>query len=244
MSKYKINPKHMFSGDLAFLSNMYPCPVSVSIHGEVYIFKSSEAAFQAGKCMKESDIEYLTQLTSGRDAKKFGRNVKLIPNWENYKLEWMRYVCECKFIQNQDLFDQLLETFPLLLVETNTWNDTFWGVCNEIGENHLGKILMDIRDQGLSRNESSSIPNTVFEIPTAVFLDILTGKKNIWVCSDTTNNIFEYGINGFNGTAFYVEDYCHGCRMENIEFEASNYNKTWFASLQDAQNSRKDGRKN
>lgn len=32
------------------------------------------------------------------------------------------------------------------IVEHNTWNDTFWGVCNGTGENHLGEILMDLRD--------------------------------------------------------------------------------------------------
>jgi predicted NAD-dependent protein-ADP-ribosyltransferase YbiA (DUF1768 family) len=31
------------------------------------------------------------------------------------------------------------------LVEGNWWNDTFWGVCNGVGENNLGKLLMKIR---------------------------------------------------------------------------------------------------
>ncbi len=32
------------------------------------------------------------------------------------------------------------------IVERNTWNDTFWGVCKGKGENHLGILLMEIRD--------------------------------------------------------------------------------------------------
>lgn len=31
------------------------------------------------------------------------------------------------------------------LIEGNTWNDTFWGVCNGEGENNLGKLLMKVR---------------------------------------------------------------------------------------------------
>ena len=33
------------------------------------------------------------------------------------------------------------------LIEGNVWNDTFWGVCNGKGHNHLGKILMKVRDE-------------------------------------------------------------------------------------------------
>jgi len=35
--------------------------------------------------------------------------------------------------------------FPSNLVEGNSWNDVWWGVCEGEGENHLGRILMDIR---------------------------------------------------------------------------------------------------
>lgn len=32
------------------------------------------------------------------------------------------------------------------IVEDNYWGDTFWGRCNGSGQNNLGKILMEIRD--------------------------------------------------------------------------------------------------
>ena len=44
------------------------------------------------------------------------------------------------------------------LIEGNNWGDTFWGVCNGVGENHLGKLLMARRAQ-LRGNET---------VPTAV----------------------------------------------------------------------------
>lgn len=32
------------------------------------------------------------------------------------------------------------------IIEGNTWGDTYWGTCNDVGHNHLGKILMKIRE--------------------------------------------------------------------------------------------------
>ena len=32
-----------------------------------------------------------------------------------------------------------------ILVEENTWGDSFWGTVNGRGENQLGQILMDVR---------------------------------------------------------------------------------------------------
>jgi hypothetical protein len=34
----------------------------------------------------------------------------------------------------------------MILIEGNTWGDTFWGVCNGVGENNLGKTLMNVRE--------------------------------------------------------------------------------------------------
>lgn len=31
------------------------------------------------------------------------------------------------------------------VIEGNQWHDTFWGVCNGVGQNNLGQILMDTR---------------------------------------------------------------------------------------------------
>ena len=32
------------------------------------------------------------------------------------------------------------------LVEGNDWHDRFWGVCRGQGKNHLGKLLMRVRE--------------------------------------------------------------------------------------------------
>jgi predicted NAD-dependent protein-ADP-ribosyltransferase YbiA (DUF1768 family) len=33
------------------------------------------------------------------------------------------------------------------LIEGNTWNDRYWGVCRGTGKNRLGQILMRIRSE-------------------------------------------------------------------------------------------------
>ena len=47
---------------------------------------------------------------------------------------------------NEELKQKLLATQNLYLEETNTWGDTFWGVCNGKGYNMLGHLTMAIRD--------------------------------------------------------------------------------------------------
>ena len=50
-----------------------------------------------------------------------------------------------------ELKEMLLATGDEELVEGNYWRDTIWGVCDGVGENHLGKMLMEIRED--LRNE-------------------------------------------------------------------------------------------
>lgn len=41
-----------------------------------------------------------------------------------------------------------------MLIERNTWGDTFWGVYDNKGENNLGKILMKVRE-GLKEGDQN-----------------------------------------------------------------------------------------
>lgn len=147
MKKMTINLNHMFSGALAFCSNMYPCTIKMTVLGHTYTFESAEAAFQAGKCLNPDDVERFTRVKNGAEAKRLGRRVRLRGDWDTYRIAWMGQVLRAKFNQNEELAKKLQDTYPLQLVETNTWNDTFWGVCDGVGENHLGKLLMEIREE-------------------------------------------------------------------------------------------------
>lgn len=46
-----------------------------------------------------------------------------------------------------DLNAKLQETGDAELIEGNYWGDRFWGVCDGVGENHLGKLLMRVRSE-------------------------------------------------------------------------------------------------
>ena len=59
----------------------------------------------------------------------------------------MLRVLRAKFAQNPELAMQLLATGTRYLEETNTWGDTYWGVCEGKGLNMLGKTLMQVRDE-------------------------------------------------------------------------------------------------
>ncbi len=126
-----------------YLSNFYPACVKVD--GLEYL--SSEAAFQAAKCTKLEDRIPFTELGSN-DSKRMGRKVPLRPDWERVKIREMEKIVRAKYTQNPHLARFLVETGDTELIEDNTWHDMFWGVDLKTGEgeNHLGKILMALRE--------------------------------------------------------------------------------------------------
>lgn len=125
-----------------FLSNMYPC--SVVYNGITY--KCSEAAFQAAKCARAEDAAKFPPL-NGYEAKKLSRFCPRDPHWEEKSINVMREILKSKFGANMELKTMLVETGDAELIEGNSWGDTFWGVCKGNGENHLGKLLMEIREE-------------------------------------------------------------------------------------------------
>lgn len=129
-----------FKDEYAFLSNFYES--KFIYNGKM--FRNSEAAFQAQKCPERED-EFLT--LNAFEAKKLGRQVTLREDWEDVKDLIMAEVLEAKFNYNPSLKQMLIDTKDVKLVEGNTWNDIYWGVCKGVGENKLGKILMMLREE-------------------------------------------------------------------------------------------------
>lgn len=127
-----------FRGEYYFLSNFYSAPVTYN----GMCFENNEAAFQAAKC-PERMTEFCRLNPS--EAKRLGRRVKLRGDWEAVKDTVMYEICKAKFSQNPDLADKLVATKDAELIEGNTWGDRIWGVCDGVGENRLGKILMRVR---------------------------------------------------------------------------------------------------
>lgn len=130
-----------FEGKYFFLSNFYKCPV---LYNRL-TYQNSEAAFHAQKTFDLETQKKFTTLNPS-EAKRLGRIVSLREDWEEVKLEHMKAILLCKFEQNPELKEKLIATYPHELIEGNWWHDTYWGVCNGVGQNNLGKILMELRD--------------------------------------------------------------------------------------------------
>jgi ribA/ribD-fused uncharacterized protein len=120
-----------FSGTYRFLSNFYVERQGLTV----------EHWFQASKTL--DPLERKTVL----EAKRLGGMVTLRPDWDDVRIQVMSFFVAKKFRGDPELTARLRATGEALLVEGNTWGDTFWGVDLETGkgENHLGVILMAIR---------------------------------------------------------------------------------------------------
>jgi hypothetical protein len=131
-----------FYGDYGFLSNFWLTPVVFD--GEVY--PSSEHAFQAAKSLDKSERKKIRECETPGKAKRMGARVALRSDWETIKDGVMLDLIREKF-KDKDLRDRLIATGTNELIEGNNWNDTYWGVCNSIGKNMLGKLLMQVRNE-------------------------------------------------------------------------------------------------
>jgi len=133
-----------FRGQQFFLSNFYPC--NVSFEGLVY--PSAEHAYQAAKSLDNNIRISIRNTPHASVAKSMGQSIEIRPDWESVKLSIMNKIILNKFISNETLQNKLLELKNYKLIEGNNWGDTFWGVDERKGGlNHLGEILMKVRDQ-------------------------------------------------------------------------------------------------
>jgi len=133
-----------FSGDLEFLCNFY----KHEFEFEGRIYPTSEHAFQAAKTNQEHEKDGIAGAFTPGLAKKLGRRVKLREDWNEVKNDVMYQVLKAKF-SDKRLRQKLIDTGDMELIEGNTWGDCYWGVDinSGIGENHLGKILMKLREE-------------------------------------------------------------------------------------------------
>ena len=128
-----------FKGRWACLSNFWP--IEVRLDGVAY--PSVEHAYQAAKTAPAQRVGFRSG-TPGQ-AKRLGRRVPLRPDWETVKNTVMLDLLRQKFKENDGPRAVLLATGAEELIEGNTWGDTYWGVCNGIGRNVLGQLLVQVR---------------------------------------------------------------------------------------------------
>jgi ribA/ribD-fused uncharacterized protein len=137
------NGVYGFFKEYRFLSNFHLVPITYN----GISFPSTENAYQFAKCatQKPNLIRAFSRFTPS-EARKLGRQITIREDWEDAKYHIMYALNDQKF-HIPELKQMLLDTGDMYLEETNTWGDTYWGVCEGIGENNLGRILMHIRNE-------------------------------------------------------------------------------------------------
>ena len=161
-----------FEGRYNFLSNFYPCKIEhqgityPSVEHYYVALKVTGMQFIDGVYYTAPDFrELIARILDAGDVKKLGRRVKVRSDWNEKKLEFMEWGIREKF-KDPKLGEMLLDTSDLELIEGNNWHDVFWGKCscpkcNGDGENHLGKILMKIREELRQQNSRPSLEEQI-----------------------------------------------------------------------------------
>lgn len=157
-----------FRGRFVFLSNFYSCKIEhkgityPSVEHYYVALKVTGMQFIDGVYYTGADFrELIAKIKDTNDVKKIGKIVKIRSDWNEKKLGFMEWGVREKF-KDINLADELLSTGDLELIEGNNWHDVFWGKCscprcNGGGQNHLGKILMKVREELKQQNKRSSL---------------------------------------------------------------------------------------
>lgn len=136
---------YSFTGDNRFLSNFYPCKIKLTWWNEVVWVDCVEKGYQAKKSMNRVDFDRICAAKTPGQAKRIGKTIPILPEWDTIKITVMKELLQQKFA-DPVLAKMLEETESQELIEGNTWGDRFWGVCNGMGLNNLGKLLMEVRN--------------------------------------------------------------------------------------------------
>ncbi len=146
------------TGRYRFLSNFYPS--KIEHNGIIYptvehfyvAMKIKEGQMIKTKYMTTEDCrQMISKMSSAASVKNLGKTFKIRSDWDNIKLKVMEWALNEKF-KDKDLSDLLVSTNGEEIVEGNYWHDNFFGICScksceGKGQNHLGKLLVSIREK-------------------------------------------------------------------------------------------------
>lgn len=137
-----------FRDEYAFLSNSHPSEILY----DGLAFSCAEAAFQAARCELMRDKKRIAQ-GDGSRAKMIASQIAPAPGWNERKLAVMEEILRAKFTQHPELARKLADTGNAVLVNCANSKDRFWcrDPYTDQGENHLGRLLMKLRSEFLSK---------------------------------------------------------------------------------------------
>ena len=114
------------------------------------LFYTSEAAYHWEKFPDNPELQIRIQTAvSAHEAFRLAyENRELCrADWKDVRVSIMKSILQEKFIQHEYVRRKLLETGDRELIE-DSWRDDFWGWgANKNGQNQLGKLWMEIRDE-------------------------------------------------------------------------------------------------
>ena len=155
-------------GEYRFMSNMFVAPFEI----DGMTFPTVEHYFQWSKAMmfEGKDSEHGAKMmkaprnkefTEAKSVKALGRKVKEFSaaRWDDVKITIMKKAVRAKFVNpKHELLPKLLATGDRVIGEANP-RDKYWGIGTSVdtadaknpkkwkGQNQLGKILMELRDE-------------------------------------------------------------------------------------------------
>ena len=137
-----------FENEFAFLSNSYQTPFRI----DGVSYSNVDQYFHAMKTSDKKQRDKILSTDNPNTIFKLGRECQLRKDWETIRLKHMKRALIAKFNQNKDLRNKLIATKGFVLENGTLDKDLYWGknVSSGSGENHLGKILMELRDKLVS----------------------------------------------------------------------------------------------
>ena len=124
-------------------------PFQTEWRGKLY--PTAEHAYQAAHFLNTDPIlaEKVRACRSPREASDFANehSDQDDPEWKERRLSFMEDIVRSKLDQHRFIRDTLVNSGDMYIVEMND-EDEFWGWGkNHDGQNHLGKIWMNLRDE-------------------------------------------------------------------------------------------------
>ncbi len=120
-------------------------------------YPTVEHYFQAVKFPGDAHAEKIRTAENPMVAKSLGRTrkVQIREDWEEIKVDVMREAVRIKFTTHDELRELLISTGNEELIEAAP-SDYFWGSGKTgTGQNWLGRILMEVREELRSQTEDS-----------------------------------------------------------------------------------------
>lgn len=155
MTENKIEPVYFYEREFYVFSNFS----SFSIIWNNKLYPTSEHVYHSEKFLDDTMKELIRTTRSAHDALKVSHQFvdQYRSDWNSVKLDIMKEILIAKVEQHPYVRKKLLESGTRELIE-DSWRDDFWGWGpNKDGNNHLGKLWMEVRSIFQSQQNNTEV---------------------------------------------------------------------------------------